>query len=510
MLQNNMADRGRVSKDAWFGGWLPVCAFQCGLRLGWLGVAALLTASLAFGVQRWERTYGAPGRSGDLYDVVQTADGGYLAAGSLDEFLWLVRVDSLGDTAWTQEYCPDEFGCRAHSVLLTADGGFVVAGFTQSYPSPERAYVMRADSLGDSLWTRKYAPPLGSSMAYDIEPTRDGGFIIVGECQTDTVRVQDAYVVRIDSLGDTLWTRRYGGVHYEEANCVRQTGDGGFIMTGWTGELFDHDGWLIRVDSLGDTLWTRTYGGRRDDALNSVELLPDGFVLAGWTNSYGAGSSDGWLLRLDCNGETLWSRTFGGLYSDAWAMNLAGDGGYIMTGQTFSYGAGASDAWLVSYDSGGAMRWMRTFGGTDWDYTAQAYGSSDGGYILAGRTLSFGNTWGDGYLIKTDKYGTVGVGADRGSPPIATPCIPLLEAPCPWQRGRSVRYFLPEAGPVKLDLSDVAGRRIEKVVQGHSGSGWHVARVESALASGTYFLRLESSGQFVTCKTVVTASVEGR
>jgi len=205
---------------------------------------------------------------------------------------------------------------------------------------------------------------------------------------------------------DTLWTRTYGGSDADRGYSVRQTDDGGYITTGYTMSMGagSQDVYLVKTNPNGDSLWTRTFGGSSDDYGYSVKQTNDGgYIIAGYTTSYGAGSGDFWLIKTDSQGDSLWTRTFGGEFlEESFSVQQTNDGGYIITGFTYSYGAGAADVCLIKTDSEGYMIWTRTFGGTGGQYGNSVQQTEDGGYVIAGNT-STGN--GDVWLIKTNSQG---------------------------------------------------------------------------------------------------------
>jgi archaellin len=186
------------------------------------------------------------------------------------------------------------------------------------------------------------------------------------------------------------WNRTFGGTGVDFANFSFQTSDG-YIFVGVTYSYGagSSDAWLIKTDSNGNEIWNRTFGGSNWDWTYSVQQTSDGgYILAGQTSSYGAGSSDAWLIKTDSNGNEVWNRTFGGSNSDwTYSVQQTSDGGYILAGATSSYG---NDAWLIKTDSNGNEVWNKTFGGSNWDWTYFVQQTSDGGYILAGQTSSYG------------------------------------------------------------------------------------------------------------------------
>ena len=190
--------------------------------------------------------------------------------------------------------------------------------------------------------------------------------------------------------GDTLWTRTYGGVDDDIGYSVQQTSDGGYFVAGYTGVYPQYDFYLVKTDPDGDTLWTRTYGGSGyDKAHCGVQTSDGGYMVAGGTQSFGAGDWDVYLVKTDGNGDSLWTRTYGGDRWD-WARSIqqTSDGGYIIAGLTQSFGAGWNDVWILKTDANGDTLWTRTCGGSDQDYGAFVLQTTDGGYIVAGYTIS--------------------------------------------------------------------------------------------------------------------------
>jgi len=187
---------------------------------------------------------------------------------------------------------------------------------------------------------------------------------------------------------DTAWTRTFGGSDSDLAYSVQQTTDGGYILAGYTSSYGagKADVWLIKTAADGDTPWTRTFGGSDYDEASSVQQTTDGgYILAGETRSYGAGGKDVWLIKTDVNGQKEWYLTFGGSgYDGAESVQQTLGGGYILASYTSSYGAGSCDAWLIKTDAEGQKQWSRTFGESDDDGVRYVQQTSEGGYILAG------------------------------------------------------------------------------------------------------------------------------
>jgi len=209
------------------------------------------------------------------------------------------------------------------------------------------------------------------------------------------------------------WSKTFGGAEHDSGFSVQQTSDGGYILIGGTESYGagDADVWLIKTDSSGNEIWDKTFGGAKEDAGVSVQQTMDGgYMIAGLTQSYGAGGHDVWLIKTDSNGTNVWDKTFGGAsssvaWSMGWSLEQTLDGGYIMVGSTESYGVGGCDVWLIKTDSSGNEIWDKTFGGAKDDMGASVQQTSDGGYILIGGTASYGAGGSAAWLIKTDSDG---------------------------------------------------------------------------------------------------------
>ncbi len=354
----------------------------------------------------WTRTYG--GISSDwAQSICQTSDAGYIMAGSSNSFgagqgdFYLVKTDSFGDTLWTRTFGGVSQDV-AQSIQQTSDGGYIVAGHTRSFsPGGWDFYVVKTNSLGDSLWTRTYS---GSSfaVAFSVQQTLDSGYIIAGVTRYSlSAGNWHMYIVKTNSVGDTLWTRTFGGTGHDEAYSVQQTSDEGYIIAGFTNSFGagDSDIYLVKTNSVGDTLWTRTFGGVAGEYANSVQQTFDGgYIVAGGTNSFGAGIYDFYLVKTNSFGDTVLTRTFGetdGEYS--WSVQQTFDGGYIVAGGT---SAGFGDFYLVKTNSLGDSLWTYTFGGVGDEQANSVQQTFDGGYIVAGSTASFGAGLSDFYVVK--------------------------------------------------------------------------------------------------------------
>jgi len=363
----------------------------------------------------WDRTYGGRGTDGAFF-LIQTTDGGYAVAGHTSSKgsggadLWVIKLDSQGDMIWDRTY-----GGRgtdaAWSLIQTTDGGYAVAGGTSSKGSGGAdLWVIKLDSQGDMIWDRTYGGS-GDDWAYSIIQTTDGDYAVAGETSSKGTGKIDFWVIKLDSQGDMIWDRTYGGSDNEVAYSLIQTIDGGYAVAGGTSSkgAGGADFWLIMLDSQGDMIWDRTYGGRGTDvAFSFIQTTDGGYAVAGGTSSKGAGDADLWVIMLDSQGDMIWDRTYGGSAGDeALSLIQTTDGGYAVAGETFSKGAGGGDLWAIKLDSQGDMIWDRTYGGSNDDGSDSLIQTTDGGYAVAGGTYSKGAGESDFWVIKLDAQGNL-------------------------------------------------------------------------------------------------------
>jgi len=275
------------------------------------------------------------------------------------------------------------------------------------------AAVTWEKTFGGSAWDEVEGGERGEETGA-VEQTEDGGYIIVASTRSFGAGFYDVYLIKTDANGNEIWSKTFGGYDWDAGHDVQQTKDGGYIIVGETvsfgrGFFFETDVYLIKTDANGNETWSKTFGGIYDDVGYSVQQTKDGgYIIVGETQSFRPGSTveDVYLIKTDANGNETWSKTFGGTDIErGQSVQETTDGGFIITGRTWSFGGGRADVYLIKTDANGNETWSKTFGGTDWESGNSVQETADGGYIIAGEKCPCPEGTGDVYLIKTDANG---------------------------------------------------------------------------------------------------------
>jgi hypothetical protein len=357
----------------------------------------------------WTRTFGGPSDDYGI-SVQQTLDSGYIILGNTYSYGageadgWLIKTDVAGHTEWEKTIggAGDDWGS---SVQQTRDGGYIVTGSTSTFGAGNNDFwLVKLDAHGHVLWQKTYGYA-GGEVASSVQQTQDGGYVVAGVAEPRDGDYGDAWLIRTDTNGDTLWTRTYGGPHTDDAYWVEESADEGYVMAGYTSSFGAGDGdyWLVKTDASGDTVWTRTFGGLDNDACLSAARTQDGgYILTGYTYSYGAGRSDVWLVKTDADGRKVWDRVLGRSgYDYGEAVQQTADGGYVV-------GAASLGVWVIKTRADGDTMWTRDYyAGAGGERCSDVQRTRDGGYIIAGSTSSHGSGGSDVWLIKTDAEGRV-------------------------------------------------------------------------------------------------------
>jgi hypothetical protein len=268
--------------------------------------------------------------------------------------------------------------------------------------------LLNSTLLGQNLFLKSIGGE-GDDVGYSIYPTNDGGFVLAGYTKSYGAGNSDIIFTKLDWWGNLLWVKTIGGSYPDRGHSILELNDGGYLLLGYTisfgaGYL---DIFLARIDPVGNVKWMRTLGGVMADVGNSsVESSEGNYVIVGGTESFGAGESDVLIAKFDPWGNLVWAKTIGGEFSD-WGYSLIEDSEerYVIVGYTESFGDMSRDLLLMKMDRDGDLMWARAVGGTNMDAGHYVIEVSDGGYVSVGYTYSFGSGDADILIVKFDEYG---------------------------------------------------------------------------------------------------------
>lgn len=378
--------------------------------------------------------------------VIQTLDSGYVFAGITESSqdgdvtgtnqggrdCWIVKMSKTGAIEWNRVMGGNDYE-ELTQIRQTADGGYIFCAFTGSSADGDITgtsngqydyWVVKLDAAGATTWDVLLGGDQ-NEYATSIVQTADGGYIVGGHSQssangdvtgTNHSTNSDYWIVKLTSTGTVTWNVLLGGVGSEELQSIRQTADGGYIVTGQatssangdvTGTISGiFDFWVVKLNGTGGIVWNKLIGGNDEEFSYAVQQTADGgYIVAGNSNSTASGNIsvsthgdfDYLIIKLDASGNISWNKMLGGNNTETVSsIEQTVDGGYIVAGTTNSSasgnvtqtGYGLEDAWLVKLDGSGNIVWNKTFGGSNSDFATSVHQTFDGGYILAGYTMS--------------------------------------------------------------------------------------------------------------------------
>ncbi len=468
--------------------------------------ALIFTAASASGQDSlWSDSYG--GYYNECgHSAVRLSNGDLLLVGSTfsygsgDYDIYLVKVDSTGTMIWSKTYggSGTEYG---YDIQMTSDSGFVIVGSTTSSGSGKSdLYLIKINASGTELWSKTYGgseDDFGSS----VRMTSDSGFIICGTTSSFGSGT-DIYFIKTDSLGDSSWTKTYGGSSGESGSAVRLAADSGYIIIGHTGSYGTGYSsiYLVRTGEMGDTLWTANYGGNRADLGYCVEPTNDkGYILAGATAPDGENFYDAYLIKVDSFGVTTWDSTYGGSYGDmAYSVQTTSDGGYILAGTSEVNGGRKIDIFMVKTDAAGDIEWDSTYGGAEADYCRSVLVDPQGDYLGVGYTYSSTSGGSDVYLIKIQAAG--GTAVDPFEPALPSDRFTLSQNfPNPFNISTRIEFELPRRASYSLTIYNVLGQVIRRWEDNAVPPGRYLLHWDGrddygcVVASGIYFYQLQAA-----------------
>jgi hypothetical protein len=349
-----------------------------------------------FGFGQWTKFY-HNNQMQFISNAEQTTDGGYIVSGVTkasvgtsggnDYDMIIMKTDINGDSLWNKVFGGYEEDV-VNKIIQTSDGGYALVGYSENLDTNNIPYsfILKTDTNGDSLWMK---PLTRNDEVFSFEQTSDGGYIVVGK-HGDFYGV----LIKTNSLGDTLWTRILDDTlyNYSAAYDVKQTTDGGYIIIGEVGpnsNNMNDNAFMVKTDSNGHTLWSNTFGGSGIDFAegHSIEQTTDGgYIYTGYASDTGATSVNFLLVKTDDLGNIIWWKKYLGSFYQAAAFNVqqTTDGGYIIGGVSVEW-TGSYDLFIIKTNDVGDTTWTRQI-----DNGEEGFGSiiqtTSGKYIVSSST----------------------------------------------------------------------------------------------------------------------------
>jgi hypothetical protein len=341
----------------------------------------------------------------------QTADGGYIIAGSTESYtnggkdILVYKLSPAGAKEWRKNF-GGEFDDFGRYIRQTADGGYIVCGSTDSYTNgPFSDFLLyKLSGSGAKQW-RKNLGGYYQDVAYSVQPAADGGYIVAGETYSYVSGAPgsntDFLLYKLDASGVKQWRKNFGGADYDSGYEVQCTADGGYVVAGYS-YTYTHGGadfLIYKLNAAGQKQWRKNLGSEDRDMAFTIQQTSDGgYVVMGYKDVYDTPSAgktapsdrDFLVYRLDASGAKLWRKTYGGDKFDIGrCVRSTSDGGFVLSGESNSYTSGNFDALVYKIDGSGAKQWRKNYGGSSADYGDWVFQTTDGGYVIFGTTASY-------------------------------------------------------------------------------------------------------------------------
>jgi hypothetical protein len=441
-----------------------------------------------------------------VFSIQQTSDDGFIMVGEshlLNDYhneIFLLKTDQNGDSLWAKVIGNNE-DFYPYSVKEDPYGGYVIAGKKEYGSSPRNAFLLKTNENGDSLWTYFYGDNR-NTLANDVTCTFDSGYVMTGY-RNMSGSGENIVIIKVDANGNGVWLKIYNRGGDETGNCINQTSDGGFIIGGETDyhTTGRTDFYLIKTDSLGDTLWTQTYGRSDDDRCYSVQQTSDGGYILFGTSDSASYATRSLAIKIDSLGNVLWQRIFDRQTGADYGRSVAqtSDGGYIFGGSSINPYQ-SQDFCFIRTDQDGNIQWIKTLGGSGTDWAYSVLQTTDGGYILAGERAYLMPRGSDFWVVKLNAY-------PSGIEEINTTAnkFKLFQNyPNPFNPMTTIEFYLPKATHVTLKIYNILGEEVSTLFSGRLFSGDHKFEWNALnYSSGIYYYQIQTGDYQETRKMIL-------
>ncbi|MBI3501946.1 MAG: T9SS type A sorting domain-containing protein [Bacteroidetes bacterium] len=436
--------------------------------------------------------------------VQQTFDEGYIITGTHSVYagnnnVVILKTDSVGNLKWLKSYGGTN-NDGGTFIQQTPDSGFIAVGDKDAISSTNsKIWLLKTDKNGDTAWTKTITAGMGANVSECIQNTTDGGYIVCGYTSAKGAGSNDVFLVKTNSSGDTAWTKTFGGTDADVGTSLQQTTDGGYIITGYTfssnpGEI---DAYLIKTNSAGDTLWTKVFKGSNQARGFSVQQTTDGgYIIAGIQTISSTGNLVSYLVKTNSVGDTLWTKKYDTLVSNnAYSVQQTNDGGYIMGGSIAMPPNSYGNVYLIKTNNLGDTLWTKNFGGSGPDLGYFIRQTNDGGYIVTGESDSWAPY--SIFLVKTDSAGFTTTGINQ----ILSIKNNILVFPNPLVSTATV--CIPEplgSTEMHYEIFNLFGELIER---NKIAPGQKQFMIEKKSPAGIYFLKVYSNSHEFISKIII-------
>jgi hypothetical protein len=453
----------------------------------------------------WSKTYN--GIYSDVNRLIAaTSDGGFILVGDSESYgpgilsALLIKCNSNGDVEWQKTYGGSNFDLPM-AVAQTSDGGYAIATYSNSFP-PEgmNMRIIKTDALGETQWASVVPGTNGIAMQVRgcLLPTPDNGFLVTGN-KWSPPNANQIILCKLDNAGELLWTKEFGGSSDEYGATIQATADGNFVLGGYTYTFGNGmcDGYMIKINPDGEEIWNSVVGGTDYDSYHFIRTVSDGYIGVGSAQSYG-NSEQGFIVKLDNNGQLVWLKDFGGINNESFdGIIETVNHEYLVSGTTNSYGNGMHDYLIMRISNSGELIAMETYGGADEDFGTNIEEIHGLGYISGG---SFTDSYLDfqAILFQADSIST-----NVGQLPFVSSAISINASPNPFSETLHFGFSLRESTELTISLITMEGKSIDVIYEGNLSAGEHEMNYKNNnLEPGMYLLSIQSSKQSVMKKII--------
>lgn len=519
----------------------------------------------------WATAYGTTDNNWDAR-IKKILDKGYILAGNSDFYgngtgVLIIKLDSNTNVMWVKTITDTEENAHIRICNIVEDGNknYIIAGTKFRTSGPGSGWVFKLDSTGNLLWSKEYDNSNNNYNLWGLISTYDKCYITAEPVNAAASANWDHVITKIDSTGNVIWTKAWGGTSFDCPRSVQQTIDSGYITVGITNSwgAGDTDILVTKLDSSGNIQWIKTYGGTGGDFGNGIiQTLDSNYIVAGYTDSWGAEGYDILTMKLNSTGNILWAKTFGGISDDEGnSIILTPDSGYIIGGTTASYGRGNTDILFIKLNSTGNIEWAKTFGDTS-NESFCSFEKVDSEYIVGGTISSWGAGGQDFLFLKFESdsltigscpylqscnptVNTPSVTVTTPVPTTSSPTTTVTDLPCtidspiitvtsicptaggteenncqcnraritlsqnspnPFVGSTTIKYDLPKPTNINISIYNLSGQKIKTLVNENKGAGYHTVKWDgknesgNKVPTGIYFYNMKAGNFKATQK----------